>query len=597
MGDRGGDARVSDQHGDGDNGWHQVYNNKGKRSGISSGQGKDVHGNDRGVSKNANPNPNMKILNRMSMSFYITNFPHKITSKEIYNRCMEFGVVSDAFVSNRLSKAGKRFGFVRFIKVGNADKLLNDLRSIWFGNFKLFADIEKYGRKIHKAENSAKQDVDVNENKTPPVKVTSQNGKSYAEALSPNSGNHSFVSSSCRVVKLSNESTSLDINERSVLVKVTLPEHIPYARVWLNEEGFVDVVVKYVGGRWVHVTFANMEAKHMFMSNTNLKSRYIALKTPSDMFVPDERMVWVNISGVPKGAWSNQNFQEILGTWGNGVFFGPQWDSSVSMGKICVLTQSKKHIFEELVVEFQNARFDIWIKEFTNWDPKIIRLSYESDQSEGFGSEEESDGESESSESKSIGEHSENYDPELCKGASLDSQVNDNQEVPPQDVNGKNNPQENPSINTVDEILVPSTKGVDNVGNNSGNGTCEESHDSNKEKETVPEFTPPKEAIEEAIVNDVFSLDRIIEGDSNRFNRDGSRSSSNPVSSGAPGFVKGAFLPEDGDTFCNSEGYSSAAANAKEILDSGFKMGFGILGDLKSAESMVNRISEVEGFQ
>ncbi|GKD44031.1 RNA-directed DNA polymerase, eukaryota, nucleotide-binding alpha-beta plait domain protein [Tanacetum coccineum] len=64
---------------------------------------------------------------RISKSVFVTNFPDAYGSRDLWKLCETYGKVVDVFIPNRLSKAGKRFAFVRFIKVDDIDRLLSNL--------------------------------------------------------------------------------------------------------------------------------------------------------------------------------------------------------------------------------------------------------------------------------------------------------------------------------------------------------------------------------------------------------------------------------------------------------------------------------------
>ncbi|GJV46943.1 zinc finger, CCHC-type containing protein [Tanacetum coccineum] len=59
----------------------------------------------------------------ISKYIFVTNFPDNTTSKDLWEVCKGYGTVVDAFIPDRKSRAGKRFAFVRFIKVDNVDRL------------------------------------------------------------------------------------------------------------------------------------------------------------------------------------------------------------------------------------------------------------------------------------------------------------------------------------------------------------------------------------------------------------------------------------------------------------------------------------------
>nr|GFD23919.1 nucleotide-binding alpha-beta plait domain-containing protein [Tanacetum cinerariifolium] len=64
---------------------------------------------------------------KISTSVFVTNFPDQYSAKDLLNTCKQYGYVVDAFIPNRRSKSGKRFGFVRFIKIFDVERLVNNL--------------------------------------------------------------------------------------------------------------------------------------------------------------------------------------------------------------------------------------------------------------------------------------------------------------------------------------------------------------------------------------------------------------------------------------------------------------------------------------
>nr|GFA04126.1 RNA-directed DNA polymerase, eukaryota, reverse transcriptase zinc-binding domain protein [Tanacetum cinerariifolium] len=80
---------------------------------------------------------------KISTSVFVTNFPDQFNAKELSNTCKQYGFVVDAFIPTRRSKASKRFGFVHFINVFDAERLVNNLCTIWIGRYKIHANIAK----------------------------------------------------------------------------------------------------------------------------------------------------------------------------------------------------------------------------------------------------------------------------------------------------------------------------------------------------------------------------------------------------------------------------------------------------------------------
>ncbi|GJR86344.1 zinc finger CCCH domain-containing protein 19 [Tanacetum coccineum] len=76
---------------------------------------------------------NSKNLHHISITIFVTNFPTTVSSKDLWKLCDRQGVVADVYIARKLSKSGRRFGFVRFIKNPDQANLLEDLNKIWIG--------------------------------------------------------------------------------------------------------------------------------------------------------------------------------------------------------------------------------------------------------------------------------------------------------------------------------------------------------------------------------------------------------------------------------------------------------------------------------
>ncbi|GKC19733.1 nucleotide-binding alpha-beta plait domain-containing protein [Tanacetum coccineum] len=193
--------------------------------------------------------------------------------------CKKYGHVIDSFIPFKKSKDGKRFGFVRFINVFNTERLVSNLCTIWVGRSKFHANVARFHRtpvKINKASKDnvyePKRKSNVNEN------GSSNAGKSYAHVLKTH---NSFEALDCE----SAPSIVLDddcLNSRDLS--------------------------KDLLGRVLR-----------FASLSNLKgvgSWFSVLKQTSTEFVPEGRILWVEIEGVPFKLWSKNTFKKIASKWG-----------------------------------------------------------------------------------------------------------------------------------------------------------------------------------------------------------------------------------------------------------------------------------------
>ncbi|ESW29403.1 hypothetical protein PHAVU_002G067600 [Phaseolus vulgaris] len=79
-------------------------------------------------------------------TFFFSNFPHGFGERDMVKVFQKWATVKEVFISRRLNKWGRRFGFVRFLDVKNVARLEGELDKIYIGNRKLHVNIPKYRR-------------------------------------------------------------------------------------------------------------------------------------------------------------------------------------------------------------------------------------------------------------------------------------------------------------------------------------------------------------------------------------------------------------------------------------------------------------------
>ena len=79
-------------------------------------------------------------------TFFFSNFPHGFGETDMAKVFQKWARVMEVFISRRLNKWGRRFGFVRFLDVKNVVRLEGELDQIYIGNRKLHVIIPKYRR-------------------------------------------------------------------------------------------------------------------------------------------------------------------------------------------------------------------------------------------------------------------------------------------------------------------------------------------------------------------------------------------------------------------------------------------------------------------
>ncbi|GJU29576.1 RNA-directed DNA polymerase, eukaryota, partial [Tanacetum coccineum] len=232
-------------------------------------------------------------------SIFVTNFPDKTTSKDLWEVCQGYGTVVDVYIPNRKSKAGKRFAFVRFIRVDNIDRLVGNLCTLWIGRMHLHANVVRFERS----------------RPTNPIKPDVTGVSSFASVLKGNA-NNLFPTTSLPAMVLDDECVVKHNLDNFVMGEVKDFSSINNLRVLLSNEGFQKVKLAYLGGLWVMIELASIKSKKSFMKHVGIASWFNHLCDAQSDFVSRERIVWVDIEGVPLHAWSRSAFLKIGARWG-----------------------------------------------------------------------------------------------------------------------------------------------------------------------------------------------------------------------------------------------------------------------------------------
>ncbi|PWA92948.1 hypothetical protein CTI12_AA076220 [Artemisia annua] len=92
------------------------------------------------------------------VNFFFTNFPPEWSKVNMYELFSEVGEIAEVYIARKVSKAGKRFGFARFFRVGNIQALEKRLNRISIGSFRLKANIATYEKTFSKSYQGCKRD-------------------------------------------------------------------------------------------------------------------------------------------------------------------------------------------------------------------------------------------------------------------------------------------------------------------------------------------------------------------------------------------------------------------------------------------------------
>ncbi|GJT40505.1 nucleotide-binding alpha-beta plait domain-containing protein [Tanacetum coccineum] len=250
---------------------------------------------------------------RISTSVYITNFSETLLAKELFQACKQYGHVVDSFIPNKKSKNGKRFGFVRFINVFSEERLVNNLCTVWIDRYKLHANIARFQRPAGKKEGDGGKKSSV---VTAPKEHTKTSGKSgegnsYMGVLKGDKRMETEVKNSGPSIVLGDECVMSKKISNALFGRVKEFASLANLKVALGNEGFMEIVIKYMGELWVMLEFKTEESKLKFKDNIGAMSWFSQIIKASTDFEIEGRIAWVEVEGIPFRLWSGNTFARI----------------------------------------------------------------------------------------------------------------------------------------------------------------------------------------------------------------------------------------------------------------------------------------------
>ncbi|GKB92843.1 RNA-directed DNA polymerase, eukaryota [Tanacetum coccineum] len=141
--------------------------------------------------------------------------------------------------------------------------------------------------------------------------------------------------------------------------------------VVLHGEYYINML-RYLGGLWVLIELDNEGSKQKFLDHVGVNSWFCTLLNAYNDFVSDERVVWVDIEGIPLHVWSRETFAKIGNKWGEALDIEDNFGSSFARKRLCILTKQPESILEKFKVIFKGKVFVARAKELFTWNPSFL---------------------------------------------------------------------------------------------------------------------------------------------------------------------------------------------------------------------------------
>nr|GEW30285.1 DIE2/ALG10 family [Tanacetum cinerariifolium] len=271
-------------------------------------------------------------VNKISTSIFVTNFHDQFYAKDLWRVCKQYRNVVDAFIPHGRSKVGKRFGFVRFIRVSDIDRLVNNLCTIWVDRWKLYANKVRFHRlplnkgKPHVTNIEVKDHVQTTVNS---FNTTHGNSMPYINAVTKGTLYQGNEYENKQALVLDDSCLNQQDFSKSLIGKVKEFSSLTNLKVVLENKGFNNITVK-TATSIISISFR-------------------------------QKVTWVNAEGIPL-----------------------KDETSLHSRRICIKTKLVENIFESFKIIVKGKIYWVRAKEVSGWTP-----DFNDEEDEGSDSDED----------------------------------------------------------------------------------------------------------------------------------------------------------------------------------------------------------------
>ncbi|GJV24669.1 hypothetical protein Tco_1377364 [Tanacetum coccineum] len=142
---------------------------------------------------------------------------------------------------------------------------------------------------------------------------------------------------------------------------------LPNLYAILNNEGFDNVKLSYLGGYWVLIKSFSIASKEKLIKHVGVLSWFSELGHANNSFVSDVRLVWISIEGLPICVWNKDALAKIVSPWGTLSDVDVVDDASFPFQKVCVVTKASTIINDTIKIIVKGKIYWIRIRELEAW--------------------------------------------------------------------------------------------------------------------------------------------------------------------------------------------------------------------------------------
>ncbi|KAL4387533.1 hypothetical protein GQ457_09G008630 [Hibiscus cannabinus] len=310
-----------------------------------------------------------------TITLYVENLGKALHWQGLWHAFARHGKVVDAFIANKCNRRGKRFGFVRFATVADADRATMRLNGFHLYGNKLsvsrakFNTRQSYWRKVraHKFKREEKSEKG----------DKSDLGKSK-ETMTETSDSKDKSTTGIERINGHVETEDLWKYKKCLVGTMATVCSTSSVQMRLHEWGLGEIVVKRLGGKTFLLSIED-EDLFMMLEDVNwshLKEIFVEISFWSEKVIQRDRTIWIKVTGLPLHCWNLVTLKKVAALWGSFEALGENANQCMDCEKVTVLitTKQMEKISEVIEIEVDSFVYKMMVMEigFSDTPKKLL---------------------------------------------------------------------------------------------------------------------------------------------------------------------------------------------------------------------------------
>ncbi|WOH12354.1 hypothetical protein DCAR_0831856 [Daucus carota subsp. sativus] len=296
-------------------------------------------------------------------SIFFTELDDSLHMKDLWSLFKKEGKIRDIILPRKRDKFGNRFGFLLVSDEKQADNIISALNGKLIGSRKLYLAKAKGAQKP-----PSQPPKSASSTRAPKVHITPPE--------SPKSVSHSLprdLPSPPASVELLPDEDFIHIMENSLFLRTVKHETTDTVGMIAEGLGAVNALIRGLSGDRFIAYFPH----YMDLQDTDREFLKIGFAEVRDLHLDDllpSRKTWVEVRGLPIVGWNEDNFKNILSSFGTILQFGKTRDEEdfYQTPKFLLETQSVSEINE---IKYINLMGKIWKVRFLETTGDLSQLN------------------------------------------------------------------------------------------------------------------------------------------------------------------------------------------------------------------------------